>query len=129
MNKPSSYELKVINILKENYLIFEREKQFKDLHYGYYRFDFFIPNMNIIIECDGEQHFCYSKKFHKKREDFLKSQERDRRKNSYCLANNIKLYRIPFWEFENIKTFSDLIQNKFLVKNKWHNDTLKIPKK
>lgn len=129
MNKPSSYELKVINILKENNLIFEREKQFKDLHYGYYRFDFFIPNMNIIIECDGEQHFCYSKKFHKKREDFLKSQERDRRKNSYCLANGIKLYRIPFWEFENIKTFSDLIQNKFLVRNKWHNDTLKIPKK
>lgn len=129
MNKPSSYELKVINILKENNLIFEREKQFKDLHYGYYRFDFFIPNMNIIIECDGEQHFCYSKKFHKKREDFLKSQERDRRKNSYCLANDIRLYRIPFWEFENIKTFSDLTQNKFLVRNKWHNDTLKIPKK
>lgn len=129
MNKPSSYEAAVINILQAAAVRFEREKQFKDLHYGYYRFDFFIPNMNIIIECDGEQHFCYSKKFHKKREDFLKSQERDRRKNSYCLANNIKLYRIPFWEFENIKTFSDLIQNKFLVKNKWHNDTLKIPKK
>lgn len=129
MNKPSSYEAAVINILQAAAVRFEREKHFKDLHYGYYRFDFFIPNMNIIIECDGEQHFCYSKKFHKKREDFLKSQERDRRKNSYCLANNIKLYRIPFWEFENIKTFSDLIQNKFLVKNKWHNDTLKIPKK
>lgn len=128
MNKPSSYELKVINILKNNNIKFEREKQFKDLCNGYYRFDFFLPYLNVIIECDGEQHFGYSKLFHRKREDFLKSQERDRRKNSYCLANCIKLYRIPFWEFENIKNFSDLFQDKFLVKNKWHNDNLKIPK-
>ena len=118
----------VIKILKTESIKFEREKQFKDLHYGYYRFDFYIPSLNIIIECDGEQHFTYLKHFHKKREDFLKARERDRRKNSYCLANCIKLYRIPFWEFGTIKNFSDIIQDKFLVKNKWHNDNLKIPK-
>ena len=38
--------------------------------------------------------------------DFLKAKERDRIKNSYALSHNIKLYRIPYWEVENIKCFS-----------------------
>lgn len=128
MNKISSYEAAVINILQAAALKFEREKQFKDLHYGYYRYDFYIPSMNILIECDGEQHFRYTKMFHKKKSDFTKAQERDRQKNSYALAHQIKLYRIPFWEFEHIKNLSDIFQEKFLVKTKWHNDYLKVPK-
>ena len=129
MNKPSSYEAVVINILRAAALKFEREKQFKDLHYGYYRYDFYIPSMNILIECDGEQHFRYTKNFHKKKSDFTKAQERDRLKNSYALARGIKLYRIPYWEFENITSLEQIFQNKFLVKSKWHNDELKAPKK
>ena len=129
MNKISSYEAVVISILKTAAINFEREKQFKDLHYGYYRYDFYIPSMNILIECDGEQHFAYTKRFHKKKTDFTKAQERDRLKNSYALSHGIKLYRIPFWEIEKLKNFSDIIQDKFLVKTKWHNDLLKLPKK
>ena len=129
MNKPSSYELIIINILKKENINFEREKQFKDLHYGYYRYDFYLPNKKILIEVDGEQHFKYIKRFHKKKEDFLKGRERDRRKNAYSLANEIPLYRIPFWDINNMQSFEDIIQQKFLVKSKWHNDDLRIPKK
>lgn len=107
---------------------FQREKQFKDLRNGYYRFDFYLPSLNVIIEADGPQHFTYNKHFHKKREDFLKAKERDRWKNSYCLAHGIKLYRIPYWEFEYITSAKDLFQNKFLVKSKYHNDNLRVPK-
>lgn len=122
----SKYEESVIKILKQGQVSFIREKTFSDLKHGLFRFDFYIYNLNgapAIVEVDGEQHFkpIYG------RQSFLKGQEHDRRKNSYCLANNIPLYRIPYWEIENLKTFADIFSNKFLVKTRWHNDQLKAP--
>ena len=122
----SKYEESVIKILKQGQISFIREKTFSDLKHGLFRFDFYIYNLNgapAIIEVDGEQHFkpIYG------RQSFLKGQEHDRRKNSYCLANNIPLYRIPYWEIKNLKTSADIFSNKFLVKTRWHNDQLKAP--
>lgn len=121
----SKNEEKIVKILLQEKISFIREKTFQDLKNGKFRFDFYLPKENIIIEIDGEQHFKQIKKFQKTRQDFLKQQERDRRKNSYCLANNIPLYRIPYWEIENINSFKQLIKKEFLVKNKWHNDNLR----
>lgn len=121
----SGYESYIISIFKKEKISFIREKTFSDLRNGKFRFDFYIQGARpIIVEVDGEQHFkpIYG------RQNFLKGQEHDRRKNSYCLANNISLYRIPYWEIKNIKTFSDILQDKFLVKTKWHNDNLTIPR-
>lgn len=122
----SKYEESIIKILKQGQISFVREKTFSDLKHGLFRFDFYIYNLNgapAIVEVDGEQHFkpIYG------RQSFLKGQEHDRRKNSYCLANNIPLYRIPYWEIENLKTSADIFSNKFLVKTRWHNDQLKAP--
>ena len=122
----SSYEEQVIKILKKSKISFQREKTFKDLARGLFRFDFYIPNLQgapVIIEVDGEQHFkpIYG------RQAFLKGQEHDRRKNSYCLANKIPLYRVPYWEIKNLKTPSDIFVDKFLVKSRWHNDQIKVP--
>lgn len=122
--KTSSLEEKIITILKKEKIKFQREKTYPDLKFGYYRFDFLLPQHNLLIEVDGAQHYKFSKLFHKKRQDFLKAQERDRRKNSYALSHNIPLYRIPYFEIENINTFQDIIQDKFLVKNKWHCDNV-----
>ena len=121
----SGYESYIISIFKKEKISFIREKTFSDLRNGKFRFDFYIQGAcPIIVEVDGEQHFkpIYGRK------NFLKGQEHDRRKNSYCLANNISLYRIPYWEIKNIKTFQDITQDKFLVKTKWHNDNLIIPR-
>lgn len=119
----SKYEDYVINILKEARISFFREKTFSDLKHGLFRFDFYIPNLQgvpAIIEVDGEQHFkpIYG------RQAFLKGQEHDRRKNSYCLANNIPLYRIPYWEIKNLRTADDIFKDEFLVRTRWHNDHL-----
>ena len=122
--KTSSLEEKIITILKKEKINFQREKTYPDLKFGYYRFDFFLPQYNLLIEVDGAQHYKFSKIFHKKRQDFLKAQERDRRKNSYALSHNILLYRIPYFEIENINTFQDILQDKFLVKDKWHCDNV-----
>ena len=122
--KTSSLEEYIIKILQKEKIKFQREKTFPDLKFGYYRFDFFLLQYNLLIEVDGAQHYKFSKIFHKKRQDFLKAQERDRRKNSYALSHNIPLYRIPYFEIENIHTFQDILQDKFLVKDKWHCDNV-----
>ena len=122
--KTSSLEEYIIKILQKEKIKFQREKTYPDLKFGYYRFDFFLLQYNLLIEVDGAQHYKFSKIFHKKRQDFLKAQERDRRKNSYALSHNISLYRIPYFEIENIHTFQDILQDKFLVKDKWHCDNV-----
>ena len=122
--KTSSLEEHIIKILQKEKIKFQREKTYPDLKSGYYRFDFYLPEQNILCECDGIQHYKFSKKFHKSRQDFLKAQERDRRKNSYALAHKIPLYRIPYWEIDNINSFNDITQDKFLVKDKWHCDNV-----
>ena len=119
----SKYEDSIISILKQSRINFQREKTFSDLKHGLFRFDFYIPNLYgapAIIEVDGEQHFkpIYG------RQSFLKGQEHDRRKNSYCLANNISLYRIPYWEIKNLRTADDIFKDEFLVRTRWYNDHL-----
>lgn len=123
----SNGELYIMEILVKNGINFEREKTFSDLRGGLYRFDFYFPEKNICLEYDGEGHFSQIKKFYKNKSEFTRAQERDRRKNSYCLANKISLYRVPYWEIDNIKILDDIFKEKFLVRSKWHNDNLNRP--
>lgn len=118
----SQGEQLIASLLNQNNIIYEREKIFKDLRQGLYRFDFYIPSLNIVIEYNGEQHYIYTTIFYKNKSDFLKAQERDRRKIAYCLANGIRIYCIPYWEIGNLKNFDDLFQTKFLARTKFHND-------
>ena len=56
----SKYENKVMELFKAAKLNFYREKTFKDLKRGLFRFDFYLPNYHgapAIVEVDGEQHF------------------------------------------------------------------------
>ena len=122
-------EEKIFTILKKNKIAFEQEKSFQDLKKGLFRFDFYLPKDNIAIEVDGAQHWKHIKHFHKTRQNFIHAQENDRRKNSYCLAHNISLYRIPYWELEDINNLEDIFQNKFKVTTKWCNDFLVPPDK
>ena len=122
----SKYENRVMELFKKAKLSFYREKTFKDLKRGLFRFDFYLPNYlgaPVIVEVDGEQHFqpIYG------RQAFLKGQEHDRQKNSYCLANGIALYRIPYWEIANLKSINDIFIDEYLVKSRWHNDNLRPP--
>ena len=77
-------------LLKEynNYNII-REKKFLKL--GKKRFDFYIEELNIIIEIDGEQHFKEIKYWNT---DLEKSFENDVLKTQFCLDNNTSIIRI-----------------------------------
>lgn len=119
----SSYEEQILKILKENRIDLVREKTFKDLKHGLFRFDFYLTNFHgesLIIEVDGEYHF----KPIRGRQALLKQQEHDRQKNSYCLAHKIPLYRIPYWDLPKIKTLDDILSKKYRVTSKWWNDEI-----
>ena len=120
----SKGEDKIIRLLRAANIRFEREKTFSDLRGGRFRYDFYLPAYNVLIEIDGEQHFKQVTKFQKNKSDFLKQQENDRRKNSYALANNITLIRIPYWELEHLQTIKDIFQAKFKVTTRWWNDII-----
>jgi very-short-patch-repair endonuclease len=61
------------------------------------RFDFYLPNYNMCIEYDGDQHFRLISKFGGQKR-FEIGKERDEIKNKYCLDNNIRLLRVAYNE-------------------------------
>ena len=71
-------------------------------------FDFYIPSLNIAIEYDGEDHYKVNKRskndtYEKAFNRFVEGKVRDTIKTIYCKENNIKLIRIPYWDFDNIE--------------------------
>lgn len=120
----SKGEEKIVSLLQKSKISFEREKSFKDLRRGLYRFDFCLTRNGklILLEFQGEQHYQYVPKFYHSRSDFLKAKERDRKKIAYALAHNTPLYIIPYWEIDNLHTAADLFQSRFLAQTMWKND-------
>lgn len=65
-------------------------------------FDFYLPDYNCCIEYDGKQHYSYNGKGWNTKENTEKTQYRDSLKDNYCKENNIRLIRIPYWDYEKI---------------------------
>lgn len=84
---------------------YQVQKKFDDFDM---KFDFYLPDYNIIIECDGAQHF---RSVNSEWTSDIKLQEtraRDKAKQDYCNEHNITLIQIPFWDHnalsvENLK--------------------------
>ena len=118
----SQLESHISSILNDAQLTYTREFQFHDLRNGLYRFDFYISSLDTAIEVNGMQHYVYTSYFYSSKSDFLKAQERDRRKIAYCLAHDINLYIIPYWDIERIHTINDIFNPIYLARSKFHND-------
>jgi len=99
----SQGELKIIQLLNENNIPFEKEKQFDNCRFPdtnkMARFDFYVDN-KYIIEFDGKQHFEINNFFEQSLEDI---QKHDEFKNNWCKDNNIPIIRIPYYKLEDLK--------------------------
>lgn len=98
-------ETKIRLYLKGKSIEFNQQKRFNDCRTKVpLPFDFYIPSMNTIIEYDGEGHF-YKVDFkgHDGERTFNRTKENDKIKNDYCKSNNIKLIRIPYWDYDDIE--------------------------
>lgn len=74
---------------------------------GNLSYDFYLPNNNLLVEFQGEQHEHYCKWFHKTIEDFYIQVEHDKRKRDYAISSNIKLLTIWYYDYNNIETILD----------------------
>lgn len=87
---------------------FKQEYTFKDLKTkinNCLRFDFAVfdnnGNLSFLLELDGIQHYKLCN--YAKTQDVLdKNKSHDKMKDDYCKNNNIKLFRIPYWKFNDI---------------------------
>lgn len=60
--------------------------------------DFFLPEVMLIIEVHGKQHYEYCSFFHSNVMDFIKSRKRDEDKIEWCQINEIKIVTLPYNE-------------------------------
>jgi len=97
--KESKGERKIRHYLEENNINYEYQYPIKiKNHKKPLYFDFYLPKQNIAIEFDGIFHY----KDHPKQSVEIQK-KRDELKNQYCKENNIKLIRIPYWEYDSIE--------------------------
>lgn len=101
--KESKGEKEITKVLNDLNIDFKSQHKFDDCKFKkQLPFDFYIPQLNIIIEYDGELHYMI--KEHRGGFDgFVDRIIRDTIKTEYCKKNNIRLIRIPYWEFKNIE--------------------------
>ena len=70
--------------------------------------DLFLPQLSLIVEVHGQQHYEYIPHFHGDRIGFAKACKRDKDKVEWCRLNDISIAILPHNEKEQWET---IIQN------------------
>lgn len=109
----SHYERVVANVLINLGVYFINEVSFNHPYVHRLRYDFYLPQYNTLIEVDGQQHFQYTKMWHKTDMSFFSQCERDVRKSNFALSTGYRLLRISY---ADIKDAHSIIYN-FLCHN------------
>lgn len=103
----------------DNYIKQKRFENCRDKNTNYLLpFDFYLPELNLCIEVDGEQHFKPSKFSNISQDEAIKNlqdrKEKDKQKDEYCCKNGIKLLRISYLSFyRQNKEYQEIIKNLF----------------
>lgn len=113
-NRVSRGEKKIKEILEMNNVEYVFQKRFSDCkHIKTLRFDFWLPEFNVLIEYDGLQHYEPIEYFGG--EIVFESQQiKDEIKNNYASENGIKLLRIPYHDIDRV---SDILENNLILNN------------
>lgn len=87
----SQLESKMFKLLSENNIVFEKEKTYDWLiNDGHMYLDFYLPQYNVGIECQGVQHYTDIEIQGRKNYKYIR--ENDLLKNKLCKENGIKIF-------------------------------------
>ena len=122
----SRLEKEVTNFLISKGVNHEKQKKIDWL--GRQSLDFFLPDYNIAIECQGIQHF-EPIDFFGGESSLAEIVKRDNRKLSKCLSNNLKMiyvidnekYFEKQYHFYNVEPFSDNVSYEIIHINHLEN--------
>lgn len=95
--RKSKGEIAIAKVLTELHIDYQREFLFPNTNY---RFDFYLPKFKAAIEYDGIQHF--QETFFSSQNELQNIQTRDEEKNLLCSVNKISLFRIPYYDYDEI---------------------------
>lgn len=115
----SKLSQKVERYLIENNIEYIREYKFDDCRNKRpLPFDFYLPQINFVIEVNGRQHYekahfggCDDEKAEKK---FLKTQKHDVIKFNFCKKNSINYIAIPFFTDDKDFTYKKILDKVIL---------------
>jgi very-short-patch-repair endonuclease len=104
----SKGEFIIASFLREHHINFIKEKKFSDCKdIQELPFDFYLIDLDILIEYDGEQHFQLSRFGNKTKEEaeenLKKYQYHDAIKTQWCKDNNKKLIRLNYKDFNTLE--------------------------
>lgn len=105
----SKGEIRIKKYLSSIDVQFEEQKTFSEL--SGLSFDFYIPNNNLLIEYQGEQHYHPIKHFGGEKK-YLKQVENDEKKRQFCKSSNLFLLEIKYSDYDKIEE----------ILSKWLND-------
>jgi very-short-patch-repair endonuclease/phage FluMu protein Com len=97
----SKGEKKIYNFLKRNKIIFKKEYKLPNYNY---RYDFYLPELNMLIEYDGVQHIR-PVEFFGGINAFKQIKENDTNKNILAKAHKLPLIRIPYTELNRLEKY------------------------
>ena len=111
-------EISIAKILTDNNIEYERQKTFDWLinpNTKYHQYlDFYLPDYNIAIECQGEQHFEKNSFFGDETE-FNKTINRDLNKLKKCEENEIKMLYFGNEKYKELSLNENYFSNKKLL--------------
>lgn len=113
--KYSKGEEYITKFLDKHSIHYIPQKKFKGLlgtKNGSLSYDFYLPNHNLLIEYQGQQHDNPIALWGGEKQ-YKNQKENDNRKRKFAYENNIKLLEIWYYDFENIET----ILQRELLKN------------
>lgn len=102
----SKLETKTLLILEKYNINYECQKKFDGLiglGGGNLSYDFYLPDYNVLLETQGQQHEKYCHGFQETYDVFLRQQEHDKRKFEYAMNNNYIPLEVWHWDFDNIE--------------------------
>lgn len=112
--KISSLELKTKEWLEENNIKYIPQKIFEECKdINLLRFDFYLPDYDSVIEVDGSQHYFpvnFNGDMDKAKENFEKNKKHDIIKDDFCKKYNIKILRLPYFDFDKNDTYKEKLQ-------------------
>lgn len=108
-HKQSKGELRISNCLKNKNILYIQEQSFEWQTNKRYRYDFYLPDYNLVIEYMGKQHYEEIAFFH---DTLQERQEHDEIKRVEAINNNLHYLAISYKDYNNIET----------ILNDWFND-------
>lgn len=116
----SKGERRIMEFLEKHSILYDREHSFNWQSHKAYRYDYYVPEYNLIIEYHGIQHYEETNFLH---ETLAENEEHDEIKLNEAIENGYYYLVIPYTQYNNI---SNILNNWFNDYPKGVNDKLMV---